>query len=315
MSQANYTGQPQPIAAELEPLRAQMTAELGQRYVLETYLGRGAFATVWRASDVVTGTRVAVKCFAPCFGQGHDFYNELSIHLRLAHENIVRLINLTDAPGGRYLILEYCAGGSLRAALSRARRQGQRCPPEQALDLALQLAEGLAAAHRLDLTHRDLKPENILFATYAPRPFAGSARVKLADFGLARVVSKVKRRGTGGLGAMSGSPAYMAPEQFAGTYHSASDLYALGVVLYELLHDRLPYEGTVEELALQHLHEAPRFDSHLEQFWIELLTRLLDKEPERRPTATAAVALLTQARRSSKRCWLYIRGSNTEETT
>lgn len=306
MSQVIPTGYHPPGASELQPLLGQMTVDLGPRYVLEGYLGRGAFATVWRACDVVAGTRVAIKCFAPAFGQGHDFYHELSIQLRLTHPNIVRLINLTDAPGGRYLILEYCAGGSLRMALSRAHHAGQVCPSARVVELALALTEGLAAAHRLGLTHRDLKPENILFTAFEPRPFSNATHVKLADFGLARALQTVRPDSDGELPAISGTPAYMAPEQFVGTYQAASDVYALGVVLYELLHGRLPFHGTAEELARQHLNAAPAFDVHLPSPWGELLPQLLDKDPARRPTADQLVALLTRARWSSDRCWLYV---------
>jgi hypothetical protein len=264
-------------AAEAARLQARVGQDLNGRYVMLASLGQGAFAWVWKARDQATGEVVAIKQFRPR-GTSPSFYRELRSLFRLRHEHIVRLLTLTECAGqARYLVLEYCGGGSLRQALRAARQAGQTCPPARARDLARQVAAGLAWAHRHRLVHRDLKPENVLFAREADGPFGGTAPVKLADFGLAR--SQPAAAEDGALRPLSGSPAYMAPEQFTGTFTAASDLYALGVVLFELLHGRPPFDGAPEALAQAHLHAPPPIDAAAAGDLIDLLTALLAKAP------------------------------------
>jgi serine/threonine-protein kinase len=215
---------------------------------------------------------------------------------RLSHARVVRIVNLMEAPGGaRHLILEYCPGGSLRVHLSRARRAGRRCPPPRARELGRQLADGLAAAHALGLAHRDLKPENVLFDAAGPGLYGGTAGVKLADFGLAKAL-RADPPPDGALPSISGSPAYMAPEQFTGACHAASDLYALGVILYELLHGAPPFAGGPGELARHHLYDPPAIDPHVRPEWRALLAELLAKEPAARPSARELIRRLDSLR-------------------
>ena len=288
------TGVYAPNPEEAAVMAQAVAADLGPRYQVQEYLGRGAFATVWKVFDRIASEVVAIKRFEARIQEGGGFYRELRALFLLRHERIVRVINLAEAANGtRHLVLEYCEGGSLRPAISRARRTGERCHPGRARVLAVQLAEGLAAAHRQGLVHRDLKPENILFETLDPRPFGGQARIKLADFGLARAFSSVAlREDDGVLRPLSGSPAYMAPEQFDGTYTQASDVYALGVILYELLHGQTPFLGNATELAYQHLRTPPVVDPGLPERWRALLARLLDKEPGRRPAPAELIESL-----------------------
>ena len=291
-----HTGFAPPPPADQARLAREIGNDLGGRYEVTGYVGRGAFATVWRATDRVAGAAVAVKRIDPEVGKARGFYRELRALFRLSHPRVVRIVNLMEAAGGaRYLILEYCPGGSLRAALSRAGREGRRCPPARAREIGRQLAAGLAAAHRVGLAHRDLKPENVLFDADGPGLFGGAAGVKLADFGLARALRPVPDDG-GALPTVSGSPAYMAPEQFIGACHAASDLYALGVMLFELLHGRLPFEGGPEELARRHLYEVPAADPGLPPPWPGLLARLLAKDPGARPTGAELERQLAEAR-------------------
>ncbi len=282
-----FTGLIVPDPEDVARLLRVIGRDLGERYELIGYLGRGAYATVWQARDRVTRQTVAVKRFDSGVGDGRGFFRELNAMFRLTHERFVRVINLMEASSGiRYLILEYCAGGNLRAAMSEARREKATCPPARAAVLALHIAEGLAEAHRLGLVHRDLKPENILFTRRDDGLFGGGAPLKLADFGLVRALQRARDTNDGALRALSGSPAYMAPEQFEGAFSPATDLYALGVILYELLHGRLPFEGTAERLAYQHLREPPAIDRSLPRPWPALVAALLDKEFTRRlPTA------------------------------
>jgi len=263
---------------------AEIGRELPARYRLLGYLGQGAFATVWQAYDRLHLRPVAIKRFATLRGQRRsDFYKELAALSLLEHERIVALYDLRETNEGRqYLILEYCDGGTLRRAIERSPGPWS---PQVVARIGYQVAQGLEAAHRLGLTHRDLKPENLLFATNQKL-----SPIKIADFGLAR-----SRRGLddGRLVGLTGSPAYMAPEQYRGQWCLASDLYALGVILYELLHGRLPFEGSPGELARQHLYEKPYISANLPRPWPELLERLLVKVPERRPTATECVIRLS----------------------
>lgn len=195
--------------------------------------------------------------------------------------HVVRIVNFLEAGAARYLILELCGGGSLRAAVSAARRG--RGPMPAAAEVVRQVASGLAAAHKLGLTHRDLKPENVLFAA------AGGSVVKLADFGLA---SLFRDAGGGALKALTGSPAYMAPEQFCGEFGPASDVYSLGVIAFELLTGDIPFTGTAEDLAFHHLRTLPAVPADLPAPWPALLPAMLAKDPAARPASAEVVARL-----------------------
>jgi serine/threonine protein kinase len=281
----DYTGFT-PVTTDLSAeLTQTIAADLGQRYEVKDYLGRGAYATVWRVFDQVAQEELAVKRFESRERRGSSFYRELSTLFRVLHERIVRVINLVEAASGtQYLLLEYCAGGNLRAALSRLRRHNQLCDEDTALSLGMQICEGLRVAHQAGLVHRDLKPENILFTH---RPFVEGMpppTLKLADFGLARTgrsIEEVHRFGT--LPNISGSPAYMSPEQFIGAYSPASDVYALAVILYELLSGQLPFVGSPPQLAQQHLNAQPPLEL-LPPFWRGLLRQMLHKDASHRPS-------------------------------
>lgn len=289
-----YTGFLPPAPGEEHQLRAAMKRELGPRYRVERFVGRGAFATVWQAFDEVADEWVALKRFHGGLRESSNFYRELRALFRLSHPRLVRLINLMEPPdGARYLIFEFCSGGSLRPAISKARNHNQPWPESRVLQLAMQMAEGLHVAHREGLIHRDLKPENVLFTTPATGFFADSADVKLADFGLATAFRPARE--PPGLAAdqtLSGSPAYMAPEQFIGQFSESSDLYALGIILFELLHGRPPFLGSPEELARQHLNRPIAPDENLNKPWKTLLHDLLAKSPDDR--LTSAAELLVQ---------------------
>jgi len=292
-SGTGMSGTPQVPAADLELLLRQMEPDLTPRYRLDGYLGRGAFATVWKAEDRVTGETVAIKRFHARIPENRNFYRELSALFRLRHERIVRIINLQEvADRARYLILEYCGGGTLRTALNKGHRAGLVGAAPRVRALALQLAEGLAAAHRLGLVHRDLKPENILFERQADEASGGSVSVKIVDFGLARALYTGPAV-SGSLRPLSGSPAYMAPEQFNNTFSPGSDIYALGVILYELLTGQPPYSGTSEELAYQHLHSSAALAA-LPGAWPDLLGAMLAKDAAARPGAEEVIEALGQ---------------------
>jgi serine/threonine protein kinase len=259
---------------------ARIGRELGSRYSVVSLLGRGGFASVWEVVDRVVAERLAAKRFESDAVRGTEFYREMSALFRIDHPNIVKIVNLLDVSEvTRYLFLEYCSGGTLRDRLRASRREGRSMPLDVLSRMAVELSRGLSYAHRLGLVHRDLKPENILFAGSADDDDPGVT--KLADFGLVRAF---RTGAVAGLSRLSGTPAYLAPEQISGQFSTGSDLYALGVVLYEALHGRTPFDGSPEEIALQHLNRPPRIDPNLPTEWVEILSALLEKDPARRPS-------------------------------
>lgn len=288
MTLQQWTGHTPPTPDEAAAATSAIERELGDRYRVDRFLGRGAFATVWLAQDTATGRPVAVKRFIPRQTERRRFYRELRVMLALDHPNLVRLISLVERDGVRLLLLEYCAGGSLRRALSRARQEGTRCPLNRVVELGVDMLAGLRACHKADVLHRDVKPENLLFE--APVDGFGPSCLKLSDFGLSQ--STERSEPDGRLQALSGSPAYMAPENFAGEMSVASDIYSVGIVLYELLHQRLPFVGPPAELARQHHRVEPVVSASLPEPLEALVREMLRKQPEQRPTSDALLERL-----------------------
>jgi serine/threonine-protein kinase len=203
-------------------------------YLLERVVARGGMATVFRAREPGSGAVVALK--VPSFQYEADvvfyerFRREEELGLRLDHPNIVRTLRPVAVEKSRlYMVMEYVEGRTLASML-----EGHPLPPDRALDLTRQTAEALAYLHGQGVLHRDVKPGNILVTP--------DGRAKLLDFGLAHSAT-AGRLTIAGLTASMGTPAYMAPEQMRGrTGDARSDVYALGVMLYQLLTAHLPYE-------------------------------------------------------------------------
>lgn len=209
------------------------------RYRLERLLGRGAAADVHLARDAELDRPVAVKLLAP--GGGHAFAERFAREARLAaavaHPNVVRVFDVGEEEGMRWIVMEYVEGESLA---ERLRRRG-RLSAAEAVRLGAQAAEGLGAAHRAGLVHRDVKPHNLLVAP--------DGTVKVADFGVAHgpKATRLTEPGT-----LLGTAAYAAPEQAGpGELTAAADVYSLVAVLYEALTGRPPHEaGSLAELAV-----------------------------------------------------------------
>jgi len=211
------------------------------RFRIVALLGRGGMGEVYRADDLKLGQTVALKLLPDHLV--HDsarlaqFHNEVRVARTISHRNVCRTYDIGDAGGRPFLTMEYVDGEDLASLL---RRIG-RFPEEKAVEVARQICAGVAAAHERGVLHRDLKPANVMID--------GEGHVRLTDFGLAAVAGNVDN-------IRSGTPAYMAPEQLAGReVTQRSDIYALGLVLFELFTGRRVFEAnTLDELIK--LHES-----------------------------------------------------------
>jgi serine/threonine protein kinase len=204
-------------------------------YELVALLGRGAYAEVWRARDRASGTDVALKFpLAELFGDPvlfQRYQREAQIARELDHPGVLRCLDAGGRRSEPYLVLEYVEGPSLREVLSR---EGP-LPIAQAIAWATELADALAYLHDKGIVHRDLKPENILVTP--------EGHLKVMDFGTA-VARGVRRLTWGQLSPMLGTPDYMSPEQIKGSRaDERSDVYAWGVIVYEMLTGSTPFEG------------------------------------------------------------------------
>ncbi|WP_181233887.1 protein kinase domain-containing protein [Enhygromyxa salina] len=272
-------------ADDLSPAVGQLFAG---RYQIEALLGRGGMGSVFRADDRAVGETVALKTLDTCTDDQNAierFRGEVRLARRVTHRNAARTYDLGEHHGLRFLTMEYVQGQSLRAWLVRRPR------PLETIEIALQLAAGLAAAHDAGVIHRDLKPRNIMIET--------SGRAVITDFGIARMHEGPGRDQTG---ALLGTPAYMAPEQVeAKPVDARTDEYALALIVVEMLTGALPFSGSdpaavalarldgpVPDLAVTGLIPAPL---------LEPLTRALSRDPEARwPSVTAFARALEQAR-------------------
>jgi serine/threonine-protein kinase len=227
-------------------------------------------ASVYLGRDGQLERRVAVKLLAASVGRDDElrrrFARESRLAARLSHPNVVAVFDAGEDAGRPYIVMEYVEGETLADVL---RRRGA-LPADEAAGIAGQVAAGLAHAHAQGLVHRDVKPQNLLVS--------GDGRVKIADFGVARGddLSKLTQAGT-----VLGTAAYLSPEQAAGSeVGPASDVYSLGVVLYELLTGRTPYRfDSLVDLA------APRKPPPPPPALADVVARCLDNDPSERPSA------------------------------
>ena len=231
--------------------RERLGAALVGRYRIERELGSGGMATVYLAHDLRHDRDVAVKVLHPDLGAalgGERFLSEIKTTARLQHPHILPLLDSGAADGLLYYVMPYVRGETLRARLERERQ----LPIDDALRIALEVADALAHAHALGVIHRDIKPENILLQ-------GGHALV--ADFGIALAVQQAGGQRITQTGLSLGTPHYMSPEQATGerTLDARTDIYALGAVTYEMLVGEPPFTGpTVQAIVAKVLTERPR---------------------------------------------------------
>ncbi|MFO7565243.1 MAG: protein kinase [Enhygromyxa sp.] len=280
-----------------------------ERYRIEALLGRGGMGTVYRAFDEAVDETVALKTldhYASADSKQLDrFKREVRLARRVTHQNVARTYDLGAFAGWHFLTMEYIEGRSLRGWIT----DGLEIPA--ALDLSIQIAAGLSAAHQAGIVHRDLKPSNVMIDI--------GGRAVITDFGVARMAHEQTAAQTGGL---LGTPAYMAPEQVEGrSVDGRTDLYALGLILVEMLSGRRAFEGENPfSVAMARLRvDTPDLRSmpNIPATLLEPLERAVTREPDERfPSVAEFAEVLARARQEfgeSTAVWDLRRDGRTSE--
>ncbi|HEX2857342.1 MAG TPA: protein kinase, partial [Propionibacteriaceae bacterium] len=270
---------------------------LDGRYRVGPRIARGGMATVYQATDLRLDRTVAVKIMHAGLGDDPEFVarfeREARSAARLSHHNVVAVFDQGDDAGTLFLVMEYVPGLTLRDVI----RKEAPMEPGKALGLLEPMLAALAAAHGAGMIHRDVKPENVLLATDSD---SGAARVKVADFGLARAINaETQHTATGGV--LIGTVSYLSPELVVdGKADARSDVYAAGVMLYEMLTGQKPHQADSPiQVAYKHVHEdipapslrAPGLPAYVDA----LVARATARDKDLRPTD--ARVLLHQVRR------------------
>jgi tetratricopeptide (TPR) repeat protein/tRNA A-37 threonylcarbamoyl transferase component Bud32 len=254
------------------------------RYQIIEELGHGGMGRVYKVHDTKIGEKIALKLIRPEAlldkKTVERFSNELKLARKIRHKNICQMFDLGEDQGTRYITMEYIHGEDLKQLI----RKVGRLSPGQAIGIARQVCGGLEEAHKLGVVHRDLKPQNIMIDE------DGNARIM--DFGIARSLTG---KGITGAGVMIGTPEYMSPEQVEGKEtDQRSDIYSLGVILYEMATGRVPFEGdTPFTIGIKHKSEPPKdpraLNAQLPQDLSRLILRCLEKDKNARYQTAAEV--------------------------
>jgi predicted Ser/Thr protein kinase len=290
-AEQHTTGQEKTALESSAPSRGPADREIGgfapgqilaERYRIVGLLGKGGMGEVYRADDLKLGQVVALKFLPEELARDEAalerFRAEVRTARQVSHPNVCRVYDIGESDGRQFLTMEYVDGEDLAGLL---RRIG-RLPGGKALDVARQLCAGLAAIHDRGVLHRDLKPANVMLD--------GHGRVRITDFGVARLAGEVPA------GELAGTLVYMAPELFEGRPYSVqSDLFALGLVLYEACTGERAFDaGTLDELREKHTHSSPTTPSQVQAdvdaALERAIVRCLEKDPSRRPPSVRAVA-------------------------
>ncbi|MGQ9672749.1 MAG: protein kinase domain-containing protein [Candidatus Aminicenantales bacterium] len=260
------------------PLRELTTGSLfAGRYQIIEELGRGGMGKVYKALDTELNEKIALKLLKPEVSVDSEaidrLRNELKTARQVSHKNICRMYHLTKEEGTYYITMEYVPGEDLKRLI---RKIGQM-PLGRTISIAKQVCEGLAEAHSLGIVHRDLKPQNIMVDE--------GGNVRIMDFGIAR---SLLTKGVTAAGVMIGTPEYMSPEQVEGKpVDQRSDIYSLGIILYEMVTGRVPFEGdTPFTVGIKHKSELPRdpreLNPQIPADFSALVLRCLAKDKESR---------------------------------
>ena len=264
---------------------------LARRYELQELIGGGGMADVYKAQDKLLDRAVAVKILHQQYANDAEFVEkfrrEATAAAKLAHPNIVNIYDVGEDGGSQYIVMEYVSGPTLKEVI-----QQKGClEPIEAVRIAKEIASALESAHRNNLVHCDIKPHNILVMP--------DGHIKVTDFGIARAVSASTMTYSG---SVMGSVHYFSPEQAKGTVITTkSDVYSLGVVLYEMLTGKLPFNGeTSVSIALKHLQEEPvpirQLNPSIPPVLEAIVQKAMSKDPADRPSSTELYADLNQAK-------------------
>jgi serine/threonine protein kinase len=253
---------------------------LNGRYRLVAQQGSGGMAVIYKATDLALGRTVAVKILRPSLTNDPEFLKRFRQEARnvanLSHPNIVTVHDVGQHGNTHYMVMEYIDGEDLK----RLVRASAPFSIDRALSIAIKICAGVGYAHRAGLVHADVKPQNVLVTE--------NDQVKVTDFGIAQALTATKPHEQERQRVVWGSPHYFSPEQAQGEPPSpASDVYAIGIVLFEMLTGRLPFVGTdQQELALAHIRETPPnasdFNPNVPVHLDRILQKVMSKEPASR---------------------------------
>ncbi|HEX9160101.1 MAG TPA: protein kinase [Thermoanaerobaculia bacterium] len=283
---ADWTRDRRRASGELAP-----GIDIGNRYRVIRTLGHGGMGMVYLVHDNDLGRDVALKLILPELGDSpailERFRREILLSSRVTHPNVLRVFDLGESDEVKFLTMEYVDGEDLASAIGH----GRRLPVEKVVSIFRQICQGLAAAHGIGVVHRDLKPQNIMIDR--------SGKVFLTDFGLARTAAQTNLTVSG---AVVGTPHYMSPEQVKGTeIDQRSDIYSLGVILYEMLAGDVPFKGnSAYEIMIKRVQQPPRPIEELNRdtpaYLAKILNRCLAVDPdERYQTLEQVIADLDRA--------------------
>jgi len=247
------------------------------RYQIIEELGKGGMGKVYKVLDKEVKAKIALKLIKPEIASDKKtierFRNELKTARDISHKNICRMYDLNKEEGSYYITMEYVSGEDLKSFI----RRSKQLAIGTAISIANQVCEGLEEAHRLGVVHRDLKPSNIMIDQ--------DGNVRIMDFGIAR---SLESKGITGAGVMIGTPEYMSPEQVEGKeIDQRTDIYSLGVILYEMVTGRVPFEGdTALTIAVKQKTEEPKnpreFNTQLSEELSHLILKCLEKDKKSR---------------------------------
>src|SRR6266487_1814014 len=250
---------------------------LGDRYLLQSRIGRGGMATIYRARDLQMDRDVAVKMLREVYSTNPKFVTRFLREARAAsalkHPNIVQVYDYGQTDGNYYIVMELVEGTDLRSYLSSRGVLNV----DRAIIIAHDIALGLGAAHRRGIVHRDVKPQNVLIGI--------DGSIKLTDFGIVSLYKNANAERLTTSGMTLGTVQYFAPEQAQGEIVSpAADVYALGIVMYEMLTGHPPFDGNSPVVvAMQHIQDQPeppgQFNPSIPAALEEIILRCLEKEP------------------------------------
>lgn len=252
-------------------------ALLNQRYKVISQIGSGGMSLVFRAQDLSLGRSVAIKVLRERYTSDPEFLDRFLHEARaaanLAHPNIVTVHDFGEDGGRYYMVMENIEGENLKALI----RGGAPFSIDQALEYAIQICAGVGYAHRAGLVHCDLKPQNVLITP--------EGRVKVTDFGIARAIITIKPGEVNEI--VWGSPQYFSPEQAAGEPPTpGSDVYSIGVMMFEMLTGRLPFESeSPQTLAMMHLRDEPPPLSLYNPVVPDAIERIVHKVLAKEPSA------------------------------